>query len=149
MIITESALYEDVNRGAIEIPYGIHIFKAGHCLKVHNVPVKLAPPISTRDHEIGQNTSTREFLKYFVVSRCSETSRTTNKTKCKFYLHAGILLNTQQIISLLLKVNMSLSCLIDIFLSERNVTQFVDFRSVFSQKRSQTCGVFTLPVTER
>ena len=30
----------------IEIPQRTHIFKADHCLKVHNVPFKLASPIA-------------------------------------------------------------------------------------------------------
>ena len=40
-----SALHEHVNMRRIEISQRAPIFKVGHCLKVHNVPFKLAAPI--------------------------------------------------------------------------------------------------------
>ena len=35
-----------VNRKKIEIPQRNRIFKACHCLKIHNAPLKLLSPIS-------------------------------------------------------------------------------------------------------
>ena len=40
------APYKDAYRRTIEIPQRAHIFKVNCCLKVHNVHLKLASPIS-------------------------------------------------------------------------------------------------------
>ena len=51
-------LYEDVNRGTIEIPQRTRVFKATHCLKLHNVPFKPASLISGK----GVSFDTSELL---------------------------------------------------------------------------------------
>ena len=40
-----NALHEDVNRRTTETPQRTRNFKASHCLKVHNAPLKLPSPI--------------------------------------------------------------------------------------------------------
>ena len=42
----ENALHGDVNRTTIESPQRTRIFKASHCLKVHNAPLILTSSIS-------------------------------------------------------------------------------------------------------
>ena len=38
----ENALNQQVNKRAIELPQRTRTFKANHCVKVHNIPFKLA-----------------------------------------------------------------------------------------------------------
>ena len=44
--IFQNGVYKDVYRRTIEIPQRTHISKANCCVKVHNVHLKLALPIS-------------------------------------------------------------------------------------------------------
>ena len=51
----ENTYNEDVNRRTIEISQPTPIFEAGHCLKVHSVPLKLALSISRKGSIIVKN----------------------------------------------------------------------------------------------
>ena len=66
----KGALYEDVNRRTIEIPYCNHIFKASHCLKVYNAPLKLPLPIS--GYASGRRTT--QILEFNIQNRKGTSS---------------------------------------------------------------------------
>ena len=55
-VVSRKAQYKDVYRSTIEILQHARIFKASCCLKVHNVPLNLASPISGSDEFDGSVT---------------------------------------------------------------------------------------------